>query len=114
MPTFQLLVLIQLKWLDKKMDKLRRGFVWTGCTGRQMPRQLDSGLSASWVRRPGNPEPGLACCCNAALRIRWLWQQHKYPDKPWADLSFHSDDLVLGIFIDSTAVLIGSGEATSF
>uniref|UniRef100_A0A453SA40 Reverse transcriptase zinc-binding domain-containing protein n=1 Tax=Aegilops tauschii subsp. strangulata TaxID=200361 RepID=A0A453SA40_AEGTS len=50
----------------------------------------------------------------AVLRTRWLWQQAKFPDKPWTGLPFPSDKLSYSIFIASTVITIGSGATISF
>ncbi|KAE8804075.1 hypothetical protein D1007_20038 [Hordeum vulgare] len=100
-PAFQMIAIPQARWLDQRIDKT---FHWAGKTTTAGGKCL-----VNWkaVCRPTL----LTCLVNlesqgAALRVRWLWQQAKFPDKPWTDLPFPTDKLASAIFMASTTVLI--------
>jgi hypothetical protein len=68
MPTYFFTVFAPKKWLIKKLDKIRRGFLWKGS-------EVASG--GHCLVRWANVQGGLGVLdfekFNRALRLRWLW-----------------------------------------
>ena len=50
----------------------------------------------------------------SALRLRWLWQEWKEPNKPWVGLGTLCSDKDKLLFAATTTIQIGSGAKTSF
>lgn len=82
LPTYHLTVFPLKKWAKKKIDKIRRGFLWTGSEQAQGGHCL-----VNWKRacRPKNMG-GLGITnlelFDRYLRLRWLWQECTAVDKP--------------------------------
>jgi len=84
-PTYYLTVFKLQKWAIKKIDKLRRSFLWKGSTDANGGHCL---VKWSKVMRPKN-FGGLSVLdldlFSRALRQRWLWHEWVSPEKPWVD-----------------------------
>jgi hypothetical protein len=115
-PIYHMTAFPELKWLVKKIDRLRRSFLWRGET----PDKVYGGHSlVNWPTscRP-KPKGGLgildlerfAC----ALRLRWLWFQWRYKDRAWTGLDLPCDSKDRDLFAASTVVTIGNGQTASF
>lgn len=82
LPTYHLTVFPLKKWAKKKIDKIRRGFLWTGSEQAQGGHCL-----VNWKRacRPKNMG-GLGITnlelFDRYLRLRWLWQECTAVYKP--------------------------------
>lgn len=114
MPAFQMIAIPQAKWLDQKIDKIRRPFLWAGKNSVSGGKCLVSWKSLCRPTEFGGLGISNLEFQGAALRARWLWQQAKFPNKPWADLPFPSDKLSAAIFTASTVIVVGSGASISF
>jgi hypothetical protein len=94
LPVYLLTVMKPPKKFIKNFDKVRRSFLWAG------NQQLHDGkCKVSWARlqRPIK-RGGLGITnlefFNRALRLRWLWFQWKYPDRPWREWSYQLTRLI--------------------
>lgn len=102
------------KWTLKKLDKIRRSFLWKGSenangvhclvqwTKVQRPKQL-GGLGVLDLELFGK-----------ALRLRWLWYQWTGPDRPWVGTEVPCDEVDKQLFRDSTIVMVGNGLRAGF
>lgn len=45
---------------------------------------------------------------NKALRLRWLWQKWKQPDKPWVNLPLQFSEPELKLFRACTTIAVGN------
>ena len=74
MPTFQLLTIEMPKWLEKRLDKLRRAFLWSGSDKASGGKCLVRWHTVCSPREFG----GLGIVSfqqqRRALNLRWLWQ----------------------------------------
>lgn len=101
-------------WAIQCIDKLRRGFIWSGTssvTGGQCkvaweiccrPREL-GGLGVVDLRRTG-----------IALRLRWPWLGRTDNSRPWPSLPNVGDRAVNAFFATATISILGAGESTHF
>jgi hypothetical protein len=113
-PTYCLTAFTPKKWLIKKLDKLRRGFLWKGaetasgghCLVRwanvQKPK-LVGGLGVLDLEK-----------FSRALRLRWLWFHWVDGDRPWVGSEVPAMSLTNNFFRTSTRVTLGNGQITSF
>jgi hypothetical protein len=102
------------KWAVKKIDKIRRGFLWKGsedvkgghCLVRwakiQKPKQL-GGLGILDLELFGR-----------ALRLRWLWLEWTEPDRPWVGTEVPCNEVDKHLFRVSTEVVVGDGRRAKF
>jgi hypothetical protein len=115
-PVYHLTAFPEHKWLVRKIDRLRRSFLWRGET----PDKVYGGHSlVNWTTtcRPKN-KGGLGVLdlerFARALRLRWLWFQWRHKDRAWIDLDLPCDAHDRELFAASTIVSIGDGKTTSF
>jgi hypothetical protein len=110
--TYYVTVFNLLKWLTKKINKIRRNFFWKGEEGEGnkggsclvkwdiscRPKDM-GGLSIQDLKHFG-----------WALRQRWLWYQWKDDAKPWHGLALPCDEIDKALFRASTYITIGDGK----
>ncbi|WVZ77668.1 LOW QUALITY PROTEIN: hypothetical protein U9M48_025509, partial [Paspalum notatum var. saurae] len=99
-------------WAFKKMDKIRRSFLWRGTenangatvywTKTAWPKSL-GGLGILDLERFGRP-----------LRLRWLWFKWIDPGRPWVGTSPPCDSFDEALFRASTVVTVENGLKTTF
>jgi hypothetical protein len=101
-------------WVRKEFDRRRRAWLWAGdtsCSGGK--------CTVSWkqVCRP-KALGGLGVHCikafGAALRLRWLWQKWKKPNKPWAHMKLPSSKRDKAMFAAATQITLGDGSKAVF
>ncbi|CAN6230203.1 unnamed protein product [Urochloa humidicola] len=102
------------KWAIKKIDRIRRNFLWKGSDD---PRKGNCPVNWKRVCRckalGGLGVKDLACF-NRALRLRWPWFKWKEPSKPWAAMNIKLTGDELALFRLCTTVQIGDGNTASF
>ena len=113
-PVYLLTSLNAPKEVLEDLDKLRKRFLWAG------GEALTGGkCKVNWptVNRPKDLG-GLGVLdlekFASALRLRWLWQEWKEPNKPWVGLGTLCSDKDKLLFAATTTIQIGSGAKTSF
>jgi len=114
MPTYHLTVFPLATWAKKKIDKIRRSFLWKGEENAHGGHCL-----VNWptVTRPkdlgylGIPDLEKF---GRALHLQWLWQDWGEESKPWAgaDLPCNETDRLL--FNLSTKITVGDGAKARF
>jgi hypothetical protein len=101
-------------WVRKEFDRRRRAWLWAGeanCNGGK--------CRVSWkqVCRP-KALGGLGVHCikdfGSALRLRWLWQKWKKPNKPWAHLQIPASRKDKALFAAATKISLGDGAKATF
>jgi hypothetical protein len=108
-------VIALLKWLIKKIDKIRHNFLWKGgdhgnngeiCLVKWSmvckPKDL-GGLGIHELNRFGR-----------ALRQRWLWYRWMDDSKPWQGMALPCDAQDWALFQASTEIKLGNGKKPSF
>jgi hypothetical protein len=104
------------KWLIRKIDRLRRSFLWRGET----PDKVYGGHSL--VNWPTTCLPKIKGGLGVldlerfarALRLRWLWFQWKHKERAWNELDLPCDGRDRDLFAASTVVTIGDGKTARF
>jgi hypothetical protein len=116
MPTYHLTIFPLVAWAKKKIDKIRRSFLWKGDENANAngghclvnwptvtrPKDL-GGLGVPDLERFGH-----------ALRLRWLWQDWTEDSKPWAGIDLPCNDIDRLLFNSSTTVSLGDGAKARF
>lgn len=114
MPTYNLTVFLLAAWARKKIDKMRRSFLWKGEENTNGGHCL-----VNWptVSRPkdlgGLGIPDLEKF-GGALHLSWLWQVWVEESKPWVGVDLPCNELDRLLFNASTKVTIGNGEKACF
>jgi len=113
-PIYILVAIKVPKWLLRAVDKIRRGFLWTG-------RQRANGgcCLVAWekVMRPLDLG-GLGIhnleVLGWALQMRWLWMEKTRPDRPWAGLQIPVYSQTSAMFAIAVESMVGNGRNTLF
>jgi hypothetical protein len=102
------------KWVIKKIDKIRRGFLWHGSDDVRRGNCL-----VNW-RRVQRPKKlgGLSVLelqnFNRALRIRWQWYRWTDSSKPWSQIPLSYSVVEKALFRACTTMMIGNGNRVQF
>jgi mannosylglycoprotein endo-beta-mannosidase len=102
------------KWAIKKIDRIRRNFLWKG---KDDPRR--GHCPVNWIRacrakRMGGLGIKELASFNRALRLRWPWFKWTDPTKPWSDMDIRLTEGERELFKLCTTITIGNGERTRF
>jgi hypothetical protein len=115
-PIYHMTAFPEQKWLIRKIDRLRRSFLWRGET----PDKVYGGHSIiNWPTTCRPKEKGGLGVLDLerfarALRLKWLWYQWKHQDRPWNKLDLLVDDRDRELFAASTVVTVGDGRTAKF
>ena len=114
MPTYHPTVFPLAAWARKKIDKIRRSFLWKGEDNANGGHCL-----VNWptVTRPkdlgGLGVPDLDKF-GRALRLRWLWQEWVEDSKPWLGFELPCNNVDRLLFNASIIITVGDGAKTRF
>jgi hypothetical protein len=113
-PTYFLTVFEPKKWVIKKMDKIRRSFLWKGADNANGGHCL---VRWTKVKRP-KKLGGLGVLdlelFSRALRLRWLWYQWSDPNRPWVGTDVPCGEADKQLFRACTCVTVGNGNRAKF
>jgi len=102
------------KWAIKRIDKIRRSFLWKGSAEANGGHCL---VRWAKVMRP-KKFGGLGVLdlelFGRALRLRWLWLEWTDQERPWVGTTVPCDAVDRQLFRISTVVIIGDGCKASF
>ena len=105
-PVYFLTVVEPKKWMIKRIDKIRRGFLWRGVSEAKGGHCL---VAWETVKRP-KFKGGLGVLdlekFSRALRIRWLWYRWVDPDRPWVGSPVPCSEVDKQLFRCSTQVTL--------
>jgi len=114
MPVYFMTMFELKKWAIKKIDKLRRGFLWKG---KAEAKGIHCQVAWEKVKCPKSLG-GLGVLdlerFSRVLRLRWLWFAWTDPDRPWVGSDIPCSALDRQLFRCSTSVTIGDGRTASF
>ena len=114
LPTYFLTVFKLPKWAIKRIDKLRRNFLWKGEAEANGGHCLVKWAKTMRPKKFGGLGILDLDLFSRALRLRWLWFQWTTPDRPWVGTEPPVDDIDRQLFRTSTVVTLGNGEKASF
>ena len=114
MPTYHLTVFPLAAWAKKRIDKIRRSFLWKGEENANGGHCLVNWPSVSEPKSLGGLGVPELDKFGRALRLRWLWQEWTDPSKPWAGSELPCKLVDRLLFNASTIVTIGDGKKTKF
>lgn len=109
-PTYFLILFAPKKWVLKRINKIRRGFLWKGSEDASGGHCL-----VRWkkIQRPKDLG-GLGVLnlefFSRALCLRWIWFQWMDPDRPWIGMDVPNDETDKQLFRASTCVAAGEWE----
>jgi len=83
LPTYFLTVFKLPKWAIKRIDKLRRNFLWKGDAEANGGHCLVKWAKTMRPKKFGGLGILDLDLFSRALRLRWLWFQWTTPDRPW-------------------------------
>jgi len=114
MPTYHLSVFPLAAWARKRIDRIRRSFLWKG--------KAESNGGHCLVAWPLVCKPkalgGLGVLnldkFGRALRLRWLWKEWMRDDHPWKGFETPCNRVDRLLFSASTTVTIGDGKTAKF
>jgi mannosylglycoprotein endo-beta-mannosidase len=113
-PTYFLTVFVAKKWAIRKLDKIRRGFLWRGAEEAKGGHCLVQWAKVQKPKKLG----GLGVLdlefFGRSLRLRWLWYQWKEPDRPWVGSDVPCNETDRQFFRLSTIVIVGNGQQARF
>jgi mannosylglycoprotein endo-beta-mannosidase len=113
-PTYFLTAFVPKKWTVKRLDKIRRGFLWKGDENANGGHCL---VRWALVKRP-KKLGGLGVLYldkfSRVLRLRWIWYPWVDPEKPWIGSDVPCTEEVRQLFQASTMVTIGNGRRAQF
>jgi len=113
-PIYFLTVFSLKKWAIKKLDKIRRSFLWKGTEDANGGHSLVTWRKASIPKHLGGAGILDLELLSRALRIQWLWFAWKQPDRPWVGMTPPCDETDRSLFRASTLVTIGDGCTAKF
>jgi hypothetical protein len=96
------------KWAIRRIDKIRRNFLWKGS-------KETCGRHCMSVGRRYNAQRNWAdWVCSISPSSTEQWQQRTKPDKPCSNLPPDIDEIDAMLFRECTTTAIGNGTATKF
>lgn len=112
--TFYLTMFAPSKWIIKRIDKLRRNFLWKG------EEEASGGHCAVNWNQVCSPKKfgGLGikslALYSRSLRLRWAWYTRKSPSRPWVGSQLPCSKIDLQLFNASTTIRLGDGKCAQF
>lgn len=102
------------KWALKKIDKIRRNFLWKGseqasgghCLVKWQKTTMPKNLGGLGILELG--------AFSRALRLRWLWFEWTKIDRSWVGSETPCDEVDKQLFRASTVVTLGNGNKARF
>jgi mannosylglycoprotein endo-beta-mannosidase len=114
LPTYFLTVFALKKWAIKRLDKLRRGFLWKGSEDAKGGHCLVRWAKVQKPKHLGGLGVLDLELFSRALRLRWLWYQWTEPDRPWVGTEVPCNEIDKQLFRASTLVTLGNGNRAKF
>ena len=114
MPVYFLTVFYLKKWALKKIDKIRRAFLWNGTSEANGSKCLVAWDNCKKPKANGGLGVLDLAKFSRALRLRWLWYSWVDPERPWVGSPVPCSENDKQLFRASTMVTVGDGRTTMF
>jgi len=102
------------KWAIKRIDKIRRSFLWKGSAEANGGHCLVRWAKVMRPKKFGGLSVLDLELFGRALRLRWLWLEWTDQERPWVGTTVPCDAVDRQLFRISTVVIIGDGCKASF
>lgn len=102
------------KWFTKKVDKLRRNFLWEAEDASAGGKSLVNWVQVCSPKSYGGLGVKNIDCFSRALRLRWEWFRWDEVDRPWKGSPTPSDDTDKQLFSSSSTIQLGDGRLAIF
>jgi hypothetical protein len=113
--TYFLAVFAANPWAVRKIDKLRRNFLWDIEDGENGGGKcLVNWLTISSPKSVGGLDIKNLVAFGRALRLRWLWFQWNDSDMPWFGTEVPCDSMDKHLFSACTQIELGNGARCRF
>jgi hypothetical protein len=112
--TYHITIFQLSKWTLKKIDMIRRSFLWHGSEDRQRGQCLVNWKHVQCPKSLGGFDILDLDRFGHVLRLRWQWHGPKSCSKPWNGITIPSSATKMALFKTCTSTTLGNGETTSF
>ena len=102
------------KWAIKRIDRIRRYFLWTGANDIRHGSCLVNWRQVNRAKKLGGLGIKDLACFNRALRLRWPWYKWTEPNRPWTSMPLKLSVEEKELFKLCTAITVGNGAKTQF
>ncbi|CAM0947514.1 unnamed protein product [Alopecurus aequalis] len=102
------------KWAVKKINKIRRTFLWAGDVEASGSKCLVNWRQVCAPTDVGGLGIKDMTAYSRALRLRWLWYEWDEHPRPWMGTAVPCDTVDRQLFAACTAVTLGNGQQASF
>ncbi|CAM0954217.1 unnamed protein product [Alopecurus aequalis] len=102
------------KWAVKKIDKIRRSFLWAGDTEASGSKCLVNWKQVCAPRSLGGLGVKDMEAYSRSLRLRWLWFEWDDKERPWRGTAVPCDTKDRRLFASCTLVTLGDGKTARF
>ena len=102
------------KWLIKKVDKLRKNFLWEADSTSIGGKSMVNWKQACSPKKYGGLGIKNIECFSRALRLRWEWYRWEERDRPWKGTDTPCDGVDKQLFSSCTTISLGDGSLASF
>ena len=112
--TYFLTVFDPPKWLIKKIERIRRNFLWCGEDIASGAKCLVNWKQVCSPKQYGGMGVKDLALFSKALRLRWLWLNWQDPDRPWHGLPLPINLEDMPLFQACTSIQVGNGKKPCF
>ncbi|WVZ83488.1 hypothetical protein U9M48_030630 [Paspalum notatum var. saurae] len=112
--TYHMTVFPLSKRAIRKIDKLRRNFLWKGAEEAKGGHCLVNWPRVCRSKKLGGLGVRDLQRFNWALRLRWIWFRWKDQNKPWNGLDITTNSAEMELFRACTKITVGNGLRTNF
>lgn len=102
------------KWAIKKIDRIRRNFLWKGAEDARSGHYLVNWRSVTRQKPLASLGIWDMAAFNWALRLRWLWHRWASPDKPWTGLLIQTNYIEEELCRRCTSIKLENGKRAKF
>ncbi|CAM0958627.1 unnamed protein product [Alopecurus aequalis] len=112
--TYYLTIFAANPWAIKKMDKLRRNFLWKGDEEASGSSCLVSWKKVCAPKSMGGLGIKELAAYSRALRLRWIWFDWGEEDRPWKGTDLPVSEVDRQLFSACTQIKLGAGDKARF